>query len=185
MNSKKLKLIISMVAVLLLILLLSLLIYPKIEFKKDGKFYALRLTGDFSEFEQNASYNELYFYNEKNDISLKNFEVKNFLWYHLFSFDYVDGDFRQTQFKLEEEYIQNFLKNAVIEQNDANIDIAELIDGKTAVVGNTRYSGNEYENGIYYELDGKWDEMYVFESEGMTVIQVGSPDELPKYIAYK
>ena len=33
--------------------------------------------------------------------------------------------------------------------------------------------------------DKKWEELYVFESEGLTVIQVGSPDELPKYIAYK
>ena len=48
-----------------------------------------------------------------------------------------------------------------------------------------KYSGNEYDKGIFYTLDGKYQEMYVFESEGYTVIQVGSPDELPKFIAYK
>ena len=31
----------------------------------------------------------------------------------------------------------------------------------------------------------KWETLYVFESEGLTVIQVGSTDELPKFIAYR
>lgn len=185
MNVKKAKKVVGLIALIILLITLPLLIYPNIEFKKDGKFYALRYTDDFSEFEENASYNELYFYNEKHDISLKNFDVKNFLFFYIFSFDYIEGDFRKTQFQLDEQYIQNWLENAVIEENEANIDIAEIIKGKTAIVSNRRYSNDEYDKVITYVLDGKWETLYVFESEGLTVIQVGSSDEMPRFIAYK
>lgn len=172
-------------AAMLVLALAVVLIYPNITFKKDGKLYACRFTDDFSEFEENASYNELYFYYEKQDVSLKTFDVKNFLCFYLFTFEYVEGDARETQFVLEEKFIGYWLKNAEIKENDSQIDIAELIKDKTAVVGNTRYLGNEYDKSITYVLDGKWETLYVFESEGLTVIQVGSPDELPKFIAYK
>ena len=147
--------------------------------------YVCQFSDDFSEFEENASYNELYFYNEQRDISIKTFDVKNFLCFYLLEMAYVEGDFRQTQFRLEEDYITNFLENAQIEENTANIDLAALLEGKTAVVGNTRYPGNDYETAITYKLDGKWETLYVFESEGLTVIQVGHSDELPKFIAYR
>lgn len=176
---------ISVISVLLFLILALFIIYPHIEFKRDGKLYACRLSDDFSEFEENSSYNELYFYNEKHDISLKSFEVKNFLCFYLLSFDYVEGDVRETQFILEEEYIDYWLQNAEITSNSGNIDIAALIEGKTAVVGNTRYLDTDYNQMILYVLDGKYEEMYVFESDGLTVIQVGSPDECPRFIAYK
>ena len=86
---------------------------------------------------------------------------------------------------LEEDYIQHWLKNAEIEENESNLDLTQILAGKTAVVSNTRYPGNEYDKSITYILDGKWETLYVFESEGLTVIQVGSPDECPKYIAYR
>ena len=167
------------------ICLAVLLIYPKIEFQKNGKLYVCRFSDDFSEFEENASYNELYFYYKKRDISLKTFNVDKFLCFYVLSFDYVEGDMRKEMFKLEEEYIENWLKNAEITENPNNIDVAGLIEGKTAIIKPKRYSGNNYENSIYFELDGKEEVMYVFESQGMTIIQVGSPDESPKYIAYK
>ena len=173
------------VAAVVLLAVLTAAVYPNIEFRKDGKLYVCRFSGDFSEFEENASYNELYFYNEERDISLHHFDVKNFLCFYLLTFDYVEGDVRQTQFVLGEDYITHWLEAAQIEENPENIDLAALIEGKTAVVGNTRYPGNEYDKGITYVLDGKWEELYVYESDGLTVIQVGSPDELPKYIAYK
>lgn len=179
------KIVLIPVAAVLVLAALAALIYPNIEFRKDGRLYVCRFSGDFSEFEENASYNELYFYNEKRDISLHHFDVKNFLCFYVLSFDYVAGDFRQTQFVLEEGYITHWLEAARIEENPENIDLAALIEGKTAVVGNTRYPGNEYDKGITYELDGKWEELYVYECDGMTVIQVGSPDELPKFIAYR
>ena len=172
-------------AAVVLLAVLTAVIYPKLEFRRDGKLYVCRFSGDFSEFEENASYNELYFYNEKRDISLNHFDVKNFLCFYLLTFDYVDGDVRQTQFVLEEAYITHFLEAAEILENPENIDLAALIAGKTPIVGNTRYPGNEYDRGIFYKLDGKWEELYVYEWDGLTVIQVGSPDELPKFIAYQ
>lgn len=99
--------------------------------------------------------------------------------------EYVKGDVRETEFILDEAYIINFLENAEIEYNDNNIDLAKLIEGKEAVVGNQRYLGNDYANGIFYELDGKYEEMYIFYVDDLLVIQVGSPDEQPKFIAYR
>lgn len=166
-------------------MLAVILIYPNIEFKKGGKLYSCSFSEDFSEFEENPSFNELYFYNEKHDISLKSFEVKNFLCFYVFSFEYIEGDFRETQFLLKEEYIKRWLDNAEIKENEFNIDIAEIIKGKTPKVANKRYLGNDYEKSITYVLDGKWETLYVFECDGLTVIQVGSTDECPKFIAYK
>ncbi len=182
---RSLKILIVILSALILLSALALIIYPNVEFKKDGVLYACRFSEDMSEFEENASYNELYFYYEKQDVSLKTFDVKSFLFFYLFSFEYEEGDMRETMHTLPEEYIVNWLENAVITDNENNIDLASLIEGKTAIVGNTRYTDNDYNSAVYYELDGEYGEMYVFESEGLTVIQVGSPDECPRYIAYK
>ena len=176
---------IFILAAALALVLVCLLVYPKIEFLQDGKLYSCSFSEDFSRFEENPSYNELYFYYEKYDISLKNFQAENFLFFYVLSFDYVAGDFRQTQFLLTEDYVANWLQNAKIEENPAGLDLGALIAGKTAVVGNTRYTTEAEKDYITYKLDGKWDTLYVFESEGLTVIQVGEMDELPKYIAYQ
>ncbi len=179
------KTIMIILAAVILLSALTVIIYPNIEFKKDGVLYACRFSDDMSEFEENASYNEIYFYYEKQDVSLKTFDVKNFLFFYLFSFEYEEGDMRESMHTLPKEYIEHWLENAVITDNAASIDLAKLIEGKTAIVGNTRYTDNDYNNAIFYELDGEYGEMYIFESEGLTVIQVGSPDECPRYIAYK
>lgn len=185
MNMKSIKIFTVILIALAFVIVSTSLIYPNIEFRKNGKLYVCRFSDDFSEFEENASYNELYFYNEKRDISLETFNVQNFLCFYVLSFDYIKGDVRKTQFTLKEEFIEYWLKNAEIKENEANIDMAEIIKGKTAIVSNKRYSGNEYDKSITYVLDGKWETLYVFESEGLTVIQVGSTDELPKFIAYR
>lgn len=185
MFKKNLKKIIVVCLAFIFLCLAVIVVYPNIEFQKNGKLYACRFSDDFSEFEENASYNELYFYYEKRDISLKTFNVDKFLCFYLLSFDYVEDDVREEMFKLEESYIKNWLENAEITENPNNISIAELIKDKTAIIKGKRYSGNDYEKSIYFELDGKEEVMYVFESEGLTIIQVGSPDESPKYIAYK
>lgn len=185
MQGNKLKKFFIAICVLLALIIAVLIVYPHIEFRKNNKLYVCSFSDDFSEFEENASYNEIFFYNEKRDISIKTFDVKNFLFFYLFTFEYEEGDLRKTQFVLAEEFIDYWIKNAEITSNDSGIDIAKLIEGKEAVVGNTRYLGNGYTNGIFYKLDGDCGELYVFESEGLTVIQVGSPDESPKYIAYR
>lgn len=162
-----------------------LLIYPNIEIQTDDKFIAFRYSDDITEFEDEISYNESHAYYEKRDISIYNYDFKKFLFFHVITMDYVEGNYCDTQFILEESYIDDFLERAKIEYNDNNLDIAKLIEGKKAIIGNTRYLGNDYENAIYYELDGKHEELYVFYVEDLLVIQVGSPDESPKYIAYK
>lgn len=185
MIKKEIKILLIILISFTILLGAVFVVYPRIEFRKDGKLYVCSLSDDFSEFEENASYNELFFYNEERDISIKTFDVKSFLFFHLFTFEYEEGDLRETQFILEKDFIDYWIKNAKIEENTNNIDIAQIISGKEAIVSNTRYSGNDYENSIFYTLDGKEETLYVFECDGLTVIQVGSPDESPKYIAYK
>ncbi len=184
MQGNKLKKFFIAICVLLALIIAVLIVYPHIEFRKNNKLYVCSFSDDFSEFEENASYNELYFYNEQRDISIKTFDVKNFFCFYLFTFEYEEGDMRETQFILEEKFIDYWLKNAEITENPDNIDIGKLIEGKKAIVGNTRYYTDEEKSCIFYELDGEYGELYVFQSEGLTVIQVGSPDESPKYIAY-
>ena len=162
-----------------------LLIYPTIEIQTDDKLIAFRYTDDITEFESEISYNESYVYYADRDISIKDYDFKKFLFFHVIIMEYVEGNYCDTQFVLEEEYIEDFLERAEIKYNDSNLDIAKLIEGKEAIVENTRYLGNDYENAIYYVLDGKYEELYVFYVDDLLVIQVGSPDESPKFIAYK
>ena len=175
----------KMILVLVLLMVVGLVIYPNVVIDTGDRLLVCNYTGDFSEYDENHSYNEVYCYNEKYDVSIRTFDVSNFLCFYVISMDYVEGDVRESEFVLEESYIENFLQNAVVTENVNNIDVAKLIEGKEAIVGNTRYLGNDYENGIYYELDGVENELYIFYVDDILVIQVGSPDELPKFIAYK
>ena len=173
------------VVTVVLVFALFLIVYPLIELDTGTKLIRCSYTGDFSEYEKNQSYHELYCYYEKKDVSIRSFDVKNFLFFHTITMEYIKGDFRETQFLLPEAYVEKFLKEAKIIENPKNIQLAALIQGKEAIVGNKRYLGNDYENVIFYKLDGKYEEMYVFYIDELLVVQVGSPDELPKYIAYK
>lgn len=164
---------------------LFLLIFPTVEIQKEDKLIAFRYTDDITEFESEISYNESYVYYADRDITITDFNFKKFLFFHVISMEYKEGNYCDTQFVLEEEYIKDFLERAEIEENVNDLDIATLIEGKEAIVGNTRYLGNDYENAIFYVLDGKYEEMYVFYVDDLLVIQVGSPDESPKYLAYK
>lgn len=173
------------VIVIIAIVGVFLLIYPTIEIQTEDKLIAFRYSEDTTEFESEISYNESYVYYEDRDISIKGFDFKNFLFFHVITMEYIEGNYCDTQFVLEESYIEDFLERAEIEYNDSNLDIAKLIEGKEPIVGNTRYLGNDYEKAIYYVLDGKHEELYVFYVDDLLVIQVGSPDESPKFIAYK
>ena len=173
------RVIIIVLTVIFLLIAVLFIAYPHIEFKTKDKLIRFSYSDDFSEYDDNHSYNE------KHDVSIKSFDVKKFLFFYVIEMEYIPGDFREVQFILEESYIENFIKNAKICENDKDIDIASLIEGKEAIVGNTRYTGNDYTIGIFYELDGRYEEMYVFFVDDLLVIQVGSPDELPKFIAYK
>lgn len=164
---------------------LFLLIYPTVEIQTKDKLIAFRYSDDITEFESELSYNESYTYYAEKDISIKDYDFKHFLFFHVITMEYIEGNYCDTQFVLEEDYIKDFLERAEINYNDSNLDIAKLIEGKEAIIGNTRYLVNDYENAIFYVLDGKYEEMYVFYADDLLIIQVGSPDESPKYIAYK
>lgn len=174
-----------LIVIILVIIGFFLIIYPTVEIQTDNKLIAFRYTEDITEFETEISYNENYTYYADRDITIKNFDFKKFLFFHVISMEYEEGNYCDTQFVLEEDYIRDFLARAEIEENVNNLDIAKLIVGKEAIVGNIRYLGNDYENGIFYVLDGKYEELYVFYVDDLLVIQVGSPDESPKYIAYR
>lgn len=174
-----------LIFIIILILVILFMALPMFEMKTDKKLYAIRYKEDYSEFETNSCYSESYYYNTKYDISLSSFNHKKFLFFNFYSFDYVEGNVCKTEYQLEEEYIQNFLENATIEYNSHNIDLKSLIEGKTAIVGNSRYLGNDYSTQIDYTLDGKHQTMYIFYKYDLLIIQVGLSDENPKFIAYK
>ena len=163
----------------------ALVIYPNIVIDTGDRLIVCNYDGDFSKYEENQTLSENYCYNEEYDVSLYTFDVSNFLFFHVISMEYVEGDMRDVEFILEESYIENFLKNAEIKENPNNIDLTKLIEGKEAIVSNTRYVGNDYENGIYYILDDKHEELYVFYVDDLLVIQVGNPDDGSRFIAYK
>ena len=80
---------------------------------------------------------------------------------------------------------------AIVDKRRPRTNVSEVMNiigdvkGKKAIIKNKRYTGNEYDKGIFYQLDGKYEELYVFYVDDLLVIQVGSPDELPKFIAYE
>ena len=177
---------IFLVSVILFFIIISLLIlYPNIEINKDNKIIKFSYSDDISRFEDEDCYSESYFYNKKRDISIYNYDFKKFLFFHIIIIEYKEGNICDTEYLLEESYINDFVNNAEIEENENNIDISKLIANKEAIVGNTRYQGNEYDNAIYYILKGKQEVLYVFYIDDLLVIQVGYSDEGPKYIAYK
>ena len=64
-------------------------------------------------------------------------------------------------------------------------NLKKLIADKEAIVGNTRYTGNDYETSMDYTLNGEYQTLYIFYIDDVLVIQVGHSDEGPKFIAYK
>lgn len=179
------KLIITLV-ILLAISISVYFIYPTIEFKKDGKLYVMTFKEDWSEWEENMCYSESYSYNKKRDISIYNWELKARGFFKYFILEYKKGNVCETEYVLEEEYINRVIKEAKIIENKGKVKLSKLIKDKQAIVGNKRYPWNDNYNYIGYELDGKYNEMYISKNEdGLIIIQVGNSDEGPKYIAYK
>ena len=130
---KALKIIIPIIVIVIILITL-----PLFEFKISNKLYAIRYKDDMTEFETNSCYDESYYYNEKHNISLTTFNYKQILFLHIYYFDYIENNICENEYVLEESYIKNFIENAKIESNNLNINIEKLIDGKTAVVGNTK-----------------------------------------------
>lgn len=162
-----------------------LILFSTLEIQTDEKLIAFRYSDDFSEFEDELSLDENYFYYAKKDISIHNVEVHKILFFYVLEMDYIEGNYCDTQFMLEEKDMNNIIENAEITYNSHNIDLKKLLKGKEAIVSNTRYLSNDYERSIEYKLGDKYGILYVFYENDMTVIQVGDSDEGPRYIAYR
>lgn len=176
----------TIILIILIIITSLLIIYPNIEIKNNNKLYYFTYKEDISIFEENMCYDESYAYNKKHDISIYNWEYKNFLFFKLYILSYKEGNICQNEFILKEEYIKRFIQEAQIKKNEDNINIEELIKNKKPIIKNKRYPWNENYHYIGYILDGKYQEMYISKNEDdLLIIQVGHSDDGPKYIAYK
>ena len=162
-----------------------LILYPNIEFSINDKLYDFSYNEDWSEWEENMCYNESYSYNKERDISIYNWEFDGFLWFKWAELKYKKGNVCDTEYFIEEVYIEKIIKEAEIIENEDNINLKELINGKEAIVGNKKYFGNNYETYMSYKLDDEYKELYVFYVDDLLVIQIGNTDEGPKFIAYK
>ena len=180
----KKKILIALITVVLVISLI-LVALPHIVIYGDSEVTFISYSDDISRFEDVECYDESYYYYEDLDISIHDFEVdkKGFLYF--ITLEYEEGNICETEYLLEESYIKKFLSDAVIEENANNIDLEQLIFNKKAIVGNIKYFGNEYNDAIYYTLDGRANVMYIFYVDDLLVVQVGHSDEGPKFIAYK
>ena len=171
--------------VLAVLIAMFLIIFPQTEILTENELIAFRYSDDISEFESELSVNENYMYYDKLDISIHNVDIQKFFIFYVIRMEYIEGNYCETEFLLKEEYIADFLQRAEIQYNSHNVDVAELIAGKMVIVGNTRYFTEEEKMVIEYTMDDNYGIMYLFESDGLLVIQVGESDEGPKFIAYK
>lgn len=179
--------------IIICLLAVLLCIYPNIEFEKNNKLYLFGYgtdefkTSDFKELESDVMcYDESYTYNEKRNISIKGWDFKKILFFNYFVVDYVEGNKCADEFVIEDDFINNFLSNAKIIENNDNVDLKELLKGKKQIESNKRYPWSDDASSIYYELDGEENEMHIYTNEeGLLIIQVGNSDEGPKYLVYK
>lgn len=167
-------------------IILFFIIIPFIKFRdSDTIKYIAYKDHSFKYEEDIMCYNESYFYNKNMNISISYVEVKKYLFFYFTTIHYKEGNVCDYEYYLEEEYINNFINNAEIIDNSNNIDISKLIEGRRAIISNKLYLGNNYDNGVWYKLDGKYEELYVFYIDDLLVIQVGSRDDGAKFIAYE
>lgn len=172
------------IVVPIIIIAALLVIYPHIEIKTENALTAFRYSGDLSEFDSLGTADETYFYNEKYDISLYDFDINNFLIFHKITMKYKEGDMREQQFLLKAEYMETLLKNWEITENADGIDVHRLLDGKEPIEQNKRIPFETFTHSIYYVLDGRENVMYIGERDGQVLIQIGNSDEGPKFITY-
>ena len=83
------KLPVLVAAVVVVLLAAALIVYPFVEIDTGEKLIRCSYSDDFSAYDQNHSYNEVYSYYEKRDISIKGFQVKKFLFFHNIHMEYV------------------------------------------------------------------------------------------------
>ena len=177
---------------IIFVIIILLIIYPFIEFKFNNHLYMFSYSNDlidskdFQKLEDELCFDESYAYNKKGNITITKYKYKKVLFFKYIKAKYQEGNICDTEYILEESYIENFIENAKFIENKDNINLKELIKGKTPIIKNKRYSFEEDYSYIEYELDGKNMSMYIFKTnDNLLIIQVGLSDEGPKYIAYK
>ena len=171
--------------ILIVLIIVFLAVFPRIEIQGDEIFIACRYTDSISEFEDELSYNEKYWYYEERDISFYSLDIKKFLCFHIIIMQYEEGNYCDTQFMLDESYINAFIEFATIDYNSSDINVEELIEGKVPIMGNTRYIRPENAAQIDYDLEGDYATMFVYEVDDLLVFEVRFPDEGSHYIAYR
>lgn len=179
----------------MLFLIAGLLIYPHITIQTDDQLIACRYSDDISEFESQVSADERYTYYADKDVTWTGFDFQKYGPFYVLTFDIQPGNLIEGIYLLEEAYISAFLDHAVIDVVEKDYkevelttdDIAAMLEGKTAIVSNQRYTCPDYDAAyrVYYQLGEEENILYIFETDGLLVIQVGYPDEGPKFIAYE
>lgn len=155
---KKVIIIVSIIVILGIFICLI----PLIKIDKNNTIKHISFSDDISEYDEITCYDDGMSYYEKKDITIKDIDIEKKLFFYFFTIKYEKGNLCDSEFILEESYINNFIKNAEIISNEKNVDLETLIKDKKAIIKNKRYSGNDYETFIEYKLDGKEENMYFF-----------------------
>lgn len=177
---KKIKIILGMIVLITVLVL----ILPHIKLNIDNQILFIAYKDNIESLFSESCYDDGLFYNKKYNVTFTDIEFKKYWFIYIYNLKYEHGNLCDYEFIIEESYIINFIENAEIIENSNNINLKKLIEGKKAIIENKRYTGNNYDNVIYYKLDDKYNQISTFYYEELLIIQVGDGDEA-KFIAYK
>lgn len=166
----------------------SLLFIDKIKITVGNEIRFISLNRDELSWEDDNSftcYDENITYMPDKDISITNYGYKEVGIFRYNKLTFEKGNLCDLEFYIsEKDFLDMITKGEVIENED-KLDLVEMIKGKEAIVGNTRYNWEDDYKYIELKVGKDSKEIYVTERDGLLVIQIGNSDEGPKYIAYK
>ncbi len=171
------------------------IIYPKITIQSEDQIIACRFSDDPSQFETEVSADENYVYWAERDVTWSGFDVKKLGPFYVIYLETEPGNTIASKYALDPGYMDQFLSKAVIDVVEKDYkeidftlsDVKALLDGKTPVQGDGKYTCPDYDAAyrIYYHLGDEENVMYLYEIGDLLIVQVGYPDEGPKFIAYE